>query len=353
MRKLLIIIILPAIISLLSSCFNNKSKDHDALTEPDASLTIEQLDSVTLKRQQDSISFTSTHHYTRNYNFIVNTDSLPLIVQQPEEIVSINTMPEELMAQMDTDSIMVYKNEQLVVAEIRIMPTDSIDSVWVQVARDQATFGWIHESELLPNVVPDDPISQFISFFSNTHILWMLIVLGVVVVFYTFRIVRRKGAKIVHFNDIASFYPTCFVLTISLAATVYSSIILFEPEMWRHYYYHPTLNPFTVPPLLGCFLILVWMLPVVGFATIDDVRRHLPFEDAILYLSGTSAICMVDYVVFSVSTLYYIGYPILVAYAFFCIKPFYNNRRLVYYCGKCGKALSNKGKCPYCGAMNI
>ena len=42
-------------------------------------------------------------------------------------------------------------------ADIRIMSVDSIDSVWVQVARDQQTFGWIHESKLLPNVVPDDP----------------------------------------------------------------------------------------------------------------------------------------------------------------------------------------------------
>lgn len=347
------ILFILSVIMLMCSCYNNKDKQHDALTEPDASLSIEQLDSVALTRLQDSISFTSNHHYTRNYNFIVNTDSLSLITQQPEEVVSMSQTTPDQIENFDIDSIHVYYNEQLVVAEIRILPTDSVDSVWVQVARDQDTFGWIHESELLPNVVPDDPISQFISLFSNKHILWMLITVGVIIVLYVLRIIRRKRAKIVHFNDISSFYPTCLVLTVSVAATLYSSIVLLEPEMWRHFYYHPTLNPFAVPALLGVFLALVWLLPVVCFATIDDVSRHLPIEDALLYLAGLAAICMVDYVIFSVATLYYIGYPLLVAYFYFSVKTFNRYRRLMYYCGKCGKALSKKGKCKYCGAVNV
>lgn len=352
MRKALAYIFFIAVMLLLDSCFNDKGKEHDALAEPETSLNIGQVDSIELKRQQDSISFTSNHHYTRNYNFIVNSDSIALYLQQPEEIVSINEMPAELMERLDTDSVMLYKGEQLVVAEIRIVPKDSIDSVWVQVARDQNTFGWKHESELLPNVVPDDPISQFISIFSDEHILWMLIAVGIIAVFYTLRIINRKGAKIVHFNDIASFYPTCLVLSVSLAATVYSTIINFEPEMWRHFYYHPTLNPLSVPLLLAVFLALVWFLPIIGVATIDDVRRHLHTEDAILYLCGLATVCMIDYVVFSVLTLYYVGYPLLVFYFYFSIKSFDNNRRLHYFCGRCGKAIPNKGKCPHCGALN-
>lgn len=342
-----------SVLVLICSCYNDKDKQHDALTEPDASLNIEQVDSVALMRLQDSISFTSTHHYTRNYNFIVNTDSIPLVRQQPEEVVSLSQTSIDPVEHVGLDSIWVYYNEQLVVAEIRILPTDSVDSVWVQVARDQDTFGWIHESELLPNVVPDDPISQFISLFSNKHILWMIITVGIIVVLYVLRIIRRKRAKIVHFNDISSFYPTCLVLAVSVAATLYSSIVLFEPEMWRHFYYHPTLNPFAVPALLGIFLALVWLLPVICFATIDDVCRHLSVEDALLYLAGLAAICMVDYVIFSVATLYYIGYPLLCAYFYFSIKTFNRYRRLMYYCGKCGKALSKKGKCKYCGAVNV
>lgn len=352
MRKSFVLLMCLFSFLLLSSCFNDKEKEHDALPEPEASLNIEQIDSTILKRQRDSISFTSTHHYTRNYNFIVNCDSIALYVQQPEEIVSMTEMPNELSEHMDTDSIMVYRNEQLVVAEIRIMPQDSIDSVWVQLARDQNSFGWIHESRLLQNVVPDDPISQFISLFSNKHILWMLISIGCILMFYVFHIIKRKGAKIVHFNDIASFYPTCLVMNVSLAATLYSSIINFQPEMWRHYYYHPTLNPFDVPLLLCAFLILTWLIPILCVAVVDDVRRHLPAEESILYLCGLSAVCMTDYVVFSVLTLYYIGYVLLAFYLYFSIKTFYCNRRLYYFCGRCGKALSTKGKCPYCGALN-
>lgn len=101
------------------------------------------------------------------------------------------------------------------------------------------------------------------------------------------------------------------------------------------------------------FLALVWMLPIIGVATVDDVRRHLPFEEAVLYLCGLAAVCMVDYIVFTLSTLYYIGYPILAAYFFFAIRTFNGHRRLVYYCGKCGKAIHRKGKCPHCGAINI
>lgn len=343
-----------SVIMLMCSCYSNKDKQHDALTEPDANYNYEQIDSVALIRLQDSISFTTTHHYTRNYNFIVNADSLSLVIQQPEEVVSLSQITsEDPVEHIGPDSIWVYYNEQLVVAEIRILPTDSVDSVWVQVARDQETFGWIHESELLPSVVPDDPISQFISLFSNKHILWMLVTVVVIIVLYVLRIIRRKRAKIVHFNDISSFYPTCLVLAVSVAATLYSSIVLCEPEIWRHFYYHPTLNPFAVPVLLGVFLALVWLLPVLCFATVDDVRRHLPVEDALLYLAGLAAICMVDYVIFSVTTLYYIGYPLLAVYFYFSIKTFNRYRRLMYYCGKCGKALSKKGKCKYCGAINV
>ena len=83
------------------------------------------------------------------------------------------------------------KYERLVVADIRIMPADSIDSVWVQLARDQYTFGWIHESQLLPKVTPDDPISQFISVFSDVHLLVFLIVIILIAVAYVMHLILR------------------------------------------------------------------------------------------------------------------------------------------------------------------
>lgn len=63
----------------------------------------------------------------------------------------------------------------------------------------------------------------------------------------------------------------------------------------------------------------MWTLLIVAIATVDDVRHHLPFGESILYLGGLAAVCAVDYVVFSITTLYYMGYPLLIAYIVFAI----------------------------------
>jgi len=71
---------------------------------------------------------------------------------------------------------------------------------------------------------------------------------------------------------------------------------------------------------LGVFISSVWALVIVSIATVDDVTRILSLGEAILYLVGLVAVCAVLYVVFSITTLYYIGYPLLVAYYYFTIK---------------------------------
>ena len=55
---------------LLTACYNHGPQTPDAwdLTE----------------KQIDSISFFTTHHYTQNYNFVVNTASMPLSDQPGE-----------------------------------------------------------------------------------------------------------------------------------------------------------------------------------------------------------------------------------------------------------------------------
>jgi hypothetical protein len=313
---------------LLSSCYNRGQLSPDAwdLTE----------------RQLDSISFYTTHHYTQNYNFQVRVDSVPLIVQLPVE--AINEMP--------IDTLMVYRNDHIVVADITTVPVDTIDSIWVKVARDQQTFGWIHEHDMLLAVSPDDPISEFIDVFSDVHLLVFLTFVVAVVAAYIYRRQMRRQAHLVHFNDIASFYPTLLCLLVASSATLYSSIQLFDPEKWRHFYFNPTLNPFAVPLSLGLFLVSVWVILIVAIAVLDDVRRLLPFGEAVLYLLGLGATCAVAYIVFSVLTLYYIGYPLLVAYCVFALWSYFRRPRPRYQCGRCGGLLYHKGTCPHCGAMN-
>lgn len=293
-------------------------------------------------KQADSLLFAEKHHYSVNYNFVVKADSVCLIRQQPEEIVS----------RMATDTVAVYRHEHIAVADIRIIPADSIDSVWVQVARDQATFGWIHESVLLPSVVPSDPISQFISTFSDVHLLIFLITISVIAVAYLMRTIFRRNAKIVHFNDISSFYPTLLALTVATSATLYASIQTFAPDMWQHFYYHPTLNPFNVPPLLSVFLVTFWAMPIVALACVDVVRSLLPTGEAFLYLCGLAGVCAVNYIIFSLSTLYFIGYPLYAAYLLFAVRRYVTRFRAAYVCGYCGSPMTGKGRCPSCGREN-
>ena len=277
------------------------------------------------EQQLDSISFYITHHYTQNYNFVVTGDSLVVVAQQPDEmsvpdVVSIEL--ESIGLEKKKDSITIRRHEHVVVADIKTVPSDTIDSIWVKVARDQLTFGWIHENELLTKVSPDDPISQFIDAFSNTHLLVFLAFCVLTGAVYGLRLLMRKGCKIVHFNDIKSFYPTALCLLIASSAVLYSSIQLFGPETWRHFYYHPSLNPFALPFWLGVFVSSVWALIILSLATIDDVMHSLPLGEAVLYLVGLAAVCAVLYTVFSITTLYYIGYPLLIVYYSFAIKRF-------------------------------
>ena len=313
---------------LLSACYYQGSGTSDAweLTE----------------RQQDSISFYSTHHYTLNYNFLVKSDSLELIMQHPTEFV--NGLP--------VDTFSVRRGDCLVVADITKMPADEEDSIWVKVARDQQTMGWVHENSLLKAVAPDSPISQFIDFFSDTHLLIMLAILVLVVALFFIRRQMRLGAKIVHFNDIDSFYPTLLCLMVSASAVFYSTIQIVAPDSWRHYYYHPTLNPFAVPWHIGLFLASVWLMAIAALAAIDDIRRHLSSGEALFYCLGLAGVCAVDYVIFSVSTLYYIGYLLLVAYIYLSFRKYLHHAYSPYLCGNCGRQLHQKGICPHCGMMN-
>lgn len=45
----------------------------------------------------------------------------------------------------------------------------------------------------------------------------------------------RKNAKIVHFRDIDSFYPTLLAIIVACSATFYASIQNFVPDVWRHF----------------------------------------------------------------------------------------------------------------------
>ena len=359
-RNSIIGIILLLLFSFsFTGCYHKKTPSSfrlpDSIQEAQISRRLEVGDDSVLKQNDkdqiewsgtrskvDSLAFRVKHHYSQGFNFVVIPDSLMLLRQQPEEAVN----------DMKTDSFAVKKGKEVVVADIRILPNDKQDSVWVQIATEDYAFGWIHESQLLKQVVPADPISQFISTFSNIHLLIFLIVISIMGVGYLARKILKKNAHIVHLNDISSFYPTLLAVIVALSAAFYASIQLFAPETWREFYFHPSLNPFSQPLLLNIFLVLVWAMLIISIATIDDVRRLLKSGDTLLYLSGLGAVCAVNYIVFSVLTLYYIGYPLLIVYIYYAFRIYLRKTRETYYCGNCGVRLHRKGRCPQCGAVN-
>ena len=113
--------LLLLMITMLASCYHRPHRYANVTGEITGVLT-------------DTMSFYTLHHYTVNYNFIVRSDSLTLVAQQPEEVLS----------NMPTDSFTVRHGEHLVVADYRTLPQDPADSVWIQVATASRHFGWVH-----------------------------------------------------------------------------------------------------------------------------------------------------------------------------------------------------------------
>lgn len=292
--------------------------------------------------QHDSLNFAITHHYSLNYNFTVISDSLVLAVNPPSDLPSLQL----------NDSVTVYKNCKIVVADVLKLPHDTSSIFWIKVAHNQETMGWIPETELLSQVVPCDPISQFIHSFSDQHFFALYILLGIAALFYIQRHVQRKRLYMVHFNDIDSFYPTLVCISTASAATLYGSIQMFIPDTWIEFYFYPTVNPFGQPLIMSTFLINVWLMIITGLATIDDTRKQLNRSDAIAYLFGLLCTALVLYIFFSLSVQIYIGYPCFMAYLVFAIRSYVHHNAAPYLCGNCGKPLHHLGKCPYCGALN-
>ena len=290
----------------------------------------------------DSVAFARTHHYWKNYNFLT-LDSIRLSASDPSGVVGA----------YGADSVQLGVSDAIVVANVANVPTDSIDSTWVMVARDAETMGWVRERDLLPHVVPDQFITRFIHTFSLGRTWVVLSFVGLALLFLVVQNLRRGRLQIVHYNDIKSFYPTLLCLVVSSSAVLYGALQQFAPDMWQEFYFHPTLNPFApITWPLRIFLLSLWGMAVVGIAAIDDVRKLPGVVDDVAYLVILAGVCMVLYLFFSLSVHIYIGYPLLFAYWTFALRRHFRFTSAPYRCARCGEALHAKGRCPACGAIN-
>jgi len=297
----------------------------------------------TAESAADSTAQRLSRPYGVGYNLLVNTDSLLLLEERP--------MHWSEGAMESSDSVWLWKHNQIVIAAMTTIPEDSVDSVWVKVARDQDTMGWLHESDLLKASTPDDPISQFILFFSNGHVLWFLMITAVAAAIALVHLVRRKRFRMIHLDDIPSIYPTLLTTALTTSAWLYALIQHSAPQMWVTFYFHPTLNPFSQPLLLCFFLCSVWALFLLSIAVLDDVLRLLQGTEAILYLLALLAVCMIIYLVISLTPIV-VAAILALAYIVFAFYRYIAYARARYLCGRCHQRLQQKGKCPYCGAIN-
>ena len=224
--------------------------------------------------------------------------------------------------------------------------------MWVKVAHDQMVMGWTHECELLSGVVPDDPISRFIYIFSLRHLPFFVCLIALALVLIVARGVRHARSRVFLLNDIASVYP---LLTVVLggAAVLYAHIQRFEPDMWVSFYYHPTLNPFSLPVLLGLFVSLFWLILILSMAVADEVLAQLPLGEALLYLLTLLGMCMCLYTLFSLAAFYWAGVVLYGVYVVVALYRFCRHFRPRYVCGQCGCKMHSLGKCPHCGADNV
>lgn len=282
--------------------------------------------------------------YAVNDNFFLAADSMRLQTQEPLHNMPIDTL---------SDSIMLFYNDPLVVAQIVEIPEDSIDSVWVKVARDQFAQGWIHQSDFLASVVPDDPISEFIYLFSQRHLWFFLGLVFTVLIVLVVQKIRHSRFNMIFVRDISSFYPTMLTVSLSSSALLYASIQRLVPETWVLYYYHPTLNPFDLPLILGLFIASIWLLVVLVIATIDEVLALLPIPEAILYLFSLLGVCVVCYMVFSLPALGWFGYILYLIFSVALIWRYIKCFRARCLCGKCGAKMHGKGQCTRCKTRNV
>ena len=309
MKKLLYIILC----TLIASCVGGSvSKPIEtAPADSDSVVTIVNIvDTTTVTdttlmslspQQVDSLLFRLTHHYSENFNFLVKADSLTLIPREGDLI---------------SDTCKVYKGDVIAVATIKTIPTDSIDSIWVKVASNQTTMGWIPESELLKGATPDDLISELLDALSSSRVIWMsaLIVIGLVA-FIIGRKKTVKGKELLHLLDfldeMQSPYPALFLLFVAIMASLYASVQNFVPEFWQEYYFHPTLNPLVLPPIMATLVVVLWLVIITLIAVIDEVYHHFYFMPGIIHLTKIVGAAMMVYIVVSWTTLIYVGYILL------------------------------------------
>lgn len=301
----------------------------------------------------DSIDFQKKHHYWKGFNFIA-TDSLRIASRPP--------FAPQLIFTADS-TILIGKNDAIIIEDIKNDTTSATPRIWVKIAAAKsvgkgasispgnfiATTGWVEETKLRENVVPDTPISKIIHALGSHLFKTILLFAGTGAVILSIR--ERKRFRRIPMCS-AFYIPFLFVLNNSIV--LHRSIWHFIPETWVEYYYEPSLNPLsaTQPFIINLFIIMFWILVVLALAVADSLRRYAETPGQLLIV--ICRIIVENTIVFALLAVmcpFAILYPVSVALSLYLIFKARNNNR--YQCGNCGQPLHKLGKCPNCGANNV
>lgn len=317
----------------------------------------------------DSLSFVSTHHYWIGYNFQA-LDSLVLQTAAPnKESADYATLPQE--------KVCIAPGERLAVAQIVCLPGEKSDSLYLKVASDGQRQGWMLEKELLSKVVPTDPISKAIRFFSQKG---LPLAGACLVVALILRLLLSRGTIIrppLPLLPTASFYPALLLLCVATSATLYGSIRAWRPEDWAEFYFHPSLNPLDpeLSPLMGCFLGSCWAVVLAALAAADDLRARLWGARAVAVGISLLGGCIALHLVFRLATPSRLSFFLLPLLFIFVLWVHAWGKKRVLLCGACSKEIFREPKkrakktegpqsessleapqegllCPHCGALN-
>ena len=297
---------------LLVSCVGGSVRENATTNDTIVNIvdtTNVQPDSILMNmspQQIDSLVFRLTHHYSINFNFVVKADSIMLIPREGD---------------VGIDTCYVKEGELVAVAAI----SNHIDTIWVKVAHDQNTMGWIAESNLLKEATPDDPISEILYALSGSRGIWMsiLAVIGLSVFFV--KRGKTNRLRLVRIEQMKSPYPIMLWALIAFMAIIYASIQNFIPEYWQEYYFHPSLNPLMLPPIMALLVILVWLLIITFIAVCDEVYHKFDILDGSVYIFELLGVGMIVYLVVSWTTIIYIGYLLTPVFMHYMYTQFKRN----------------------------
>ena len=106
------------------------------------------------------------------------------------------------------------------------------------------------------------------------------------------------------------------------------------------------------PPILVLFITSVWFIFIIWCTVVIDLWHHEPFQQVVIHSIGLACICVILYLIFTITVQSYVGFPLLLTYWIYAILRYRNQHYITLYCGNCGAEIPQLGICPYCGAIN-